>query len=338
MKLISTSFSKTLKDSDLKDVTKEWSEVFLDSFLEDGVLKDIPLIGTLIGLGKTGIKINDTLFIKKLLYFISQINEIPAEERQKVISEIDDSKKYRIKIGEKLLYIIDRCDDHERAEVVGSLFGSFLSKKINYDQFLRCSLIIEKCMINDLLWFVKTDRKKFNLIYDPELLSWGILEFAPLQSKIVKVQKRAQPGKSEYKLDKNEFKIKISDSGLLLRENLKNYCSKKFDELELNQMNLLQLENYIDSFQNEFKDFQYNYKIEFCTLETIVASCNNWNITDEQFIEISTAMLLVAGKSFIFNVDNEISKINIKLSKEGNDFNFERWSKFYIFFKNKYGI
>ena len=46
------------------------------------------------------------------------MNSISADECEKVISEIDNSKKYRIKLGEKLLYIIDKCDDHEKSEII----------------------------------------------------------------------------------------------------------------------------------------------------------------------------------------------------------------------------
>lgn len=118
---LATSLTDTLKNSDLQGVTTEWSEVFLDTLLEDGILKDIPIISSIIGIGKTGMKISEMLFMKKLLYFITQVNEIPAHEREKVISEIDNSKSYRIKVGEKLLYIINECDDHEKSEIMGKL-------------------------------------------------------------------------------------------------------------------------------------------------------------------------------------------------------------------------
>jgi hypothetical protein len=70
--------------------------------------------GTVIGLGKTAMGIKESLFLKKIIYFISELENISATKRHEMFEKIDNSRKFRTKVGEKLLYIIDKCDDHEK--------------------------------------------------------------------------------------------------------------------------------------------------------------------------------------------------------------------------------
>lgn len=165
VKKISNSFEQTLKDSDLQNVTVDLAESFSDTLLNDGLLKDIPIIGTIVGLTKTAISLNDRLLIKKLIYFISEINDIDKEKREKLISEIDNSETHKIKVGEKLLYIIDKSDDHLTAKYIAVLFRAFLNEKIDYSQFLRCSTIIQRLLIQDLEQFIDTDVKDIEATY-----------------------------------------------------------------------------------------------------------------------------------------------------------------------------
>jgi hypothetical protein len=69
LKKLSNSFSQTLKDSDLQNATIGLSEVFVDSLIDDGVARDIPIIGTVIGIGKASMGIKEILFLKKIIYF-----------------------------------------------------------------------------------------------------------------------------------------------------------------------------------------------------------------------------------------------------------------------------
>lgn len=63
---VKLSLTKTLKSSDLQNVTGNLAEVVLDSTLESGVAKDIPIIGTIIGLGKLSVSVRDSLLLKKI--------------------------------------------------------------------------------------------------------------------------------------------------------------------------------------------------------------------------------------------------------------------------------
>lgn len=89
IKKISNSFEQTLKDSNLLNVSIGIAETLSDSMLDDGLLKDIPVIGTIVGLGKTSIKITDLLFLKKVISFLSELEDVSIKDRKEMIDKID---------------------------------------------------------------------------------------------------------------------------------------------------------------------------------------------------------------------------------------------------------
>lgn len=149
------SFDESLIDTDLINLTGDITEISIDSFIKDGTLKDIPIVGAILGLARFGANVQDKLFLKKIVAFLMGLKSISVKDRKKMINKIDESKKYRIKVGEKLLYIIDNCNDYENAESVACIFRLFLESKINYDEFIRCSNVIEKITNYDFKWFLE---------------------------------------------------------------------------------------------------------------------------------------------------------------------------------------
>ena len=159
---IPTSFARTLNKSDLTALSSDILELKLDSFLSNGVLKEIPVIRTMIALVKTGVSIQNVLFNKKLIVFLSQIHNTRAADRKKMIDKIDSSKKFRIRVGEKLLYLIDKSDDWTNSELIGRLFKLFIDKKINYEQFVVCAEIISRVSNQELGILKKSKDDEFS--------------------------------------------------------------------------------------------------------------------------------------------------------------------------------
>lgn len=139
---IPQSLNETLINSNLTDVTIDAVEAEIDNYLENGLLKDIPIVSSIVGVIKTTQNISSYLLLKKIVAFLNGIKSIDPKKRQKMITDIDNSDKYRIKVGEKLLYIIDRCNDHEKAEYIAMLFCGLVNEKINYFEFDSATHIV----------------------------------------------------------------------------------------------------------------------------------------------------------------------------------------------------
>jgi hypothetical protein len=173
---ISETLTETIKDDKFQDVIIDLSETTLDSLLKDGTLKDIPLIGVIFGIAKTTLTVQDKLFTKKLMVFLLQLKKTSNESRKKQIEKIENDSEYKTKVGEKLLYIIDKCEDHEKAKYIGKLFQCFIEEKIVYDDFLRASRSIELTYLGDLKRFIKEKWQKMGMEEGGDLLGAGLMD------------------------------------------------------------------------------------------------------------------------------------------------------------------
>ncbi|MCU7924543.1 MAG: hypothetical protein KZQ88_17775 [Candidatus Thiodiazotropha sp. (ex Dulcina madagascariensis)] len=234
---LSNSLEQTLKDSDLQNVTISLAEVFTDSLMKDGVAKDIPIIGSVIGLGKTAIGIKESLFLKKVIYFICEIKSIPSVQRLEMINQINNSEKFRTKVGEKLLYIIDKCDDHEKSQIIAHLFSGFLLKTMTYEEFLRASHIVSQLIIDDLKWFIdngweKEDSWKYrdhsnyengilNIDEVGSIATTGLFEIVSPEIMIRDQDDWKMTDK--YIVEGAELSVCITDIGIKIKEILKDY-------------------------------------------------------------------------------------------------------------------
>lgn len=156
LKKIDNALIETVKDSDLHNVSIILAETFTDSLLTEGILKEIPIFSTIVGLTKTTFGIRNRLFIKKLITFLAELKDIEPKKRAKMISDIDTKIGQRVKVGEKLIYILDKCDDHFDSKYVAQFFRAFLEEKITYNEFLRGASIIQKIFREDLEYFLES--------------------------------------------------------------------------------------------------------------------------------------------------------------------------------------
>jgi hypothetical protein len=150
MDKLSGALSQTLRDSDLHAIGADLGEAVLDTLFQDGLAKNIPILGTLYKLCRVGLNISDRLFASKLVHFLAEIASVPAEERARMISKIESSGKYQLKVGEKLLYILEKADDHEVARVIAFLFSAVLSGELDYGDFLRGCRAVQSLAPADL--------------------------------------------------------------------------------------------------------------------------------------------------------------------------------------------
>ena len=207
---ISESIEETLKEGEFHSLTSNNIEFLIDNSLSDGVFKDFPIIGTLIGIIKTVVNVHDRLFIKKLMSFLYELKDTSIKKRKKLIEKIDESNKYRTKVGEKLLFIIDRCNDNEKAEIIGKLFRNFLIERISYDEFTRAASCIESVFLPDLLKFVDERWEGISVEMDTEsLLAAGIVTLDQIEPIY---------DKPSQKIENSNLMFKVTNIGNKIRE------------------------------------------------------------------------------------------------------------------------
>ena len=177
------SLSKTLIESDLSSIVIEGVEMGIDSLLSNSLIRDIPIIGTLVSLVTTTQSISNYLFLSKIISFLNVLADIPIEKRQRMIEKIDTSKKYRNKVGEQLLFILDHCEDNVKAEYISFWFRAYINEEIDYKEFLQGASVINRITVEDFQSFIDNDSE----LYHEDSLYIGVgLLFMSMEDVVVK--------------------------------------------------------------------------------------------------------------------------------------------------------
>jgi len=174
-----------IKNDEIKKVSTDIIEGILDSKMAEGVLKEIPLLSSIVGAYNAFTSIQDKLFLKKLFTFLHELSSVPQDERVKQIIKIEDDSTYKTKVGEKLLFMINKADDLDKASMIGRLFKAYLESKISYDEFLACVSCIERAPLPDLITFIQNDWDELGTDDGgSEFVAYGLMEIRLTRPKV----------------------------------------------------------------------------------------------------------------------------------------------------------
>ncbi|EJL6860980.1 hypothetical protein NMS86_003509 [Vibrio cholerae] len=173
---LSKSLEDSLKKDDLSNLAIDLGEVGIDAILEGGLLRDIPILSTIVSSINVIGSVRDALFTKKLISFLSELSDVSVEQRRSMIESIDNSNDYKIKVGEKLIYIIEKAEDHYTSKIIAIFFSEFLSGKITYNQFLKISRIIDSMFIDDFLEFASDSSEPMDFYSDNTFINTGLVD------------------------------------------------------------------------------------------------------------------------------------------------------------------
>lgn len=168
-----------MKDG-VMSLIENMGEFTLDSFLPDGILKDLPIVGPAFSMVKIGKDIHDRLFVEKIKSFIENI-----DNNQKWREKFRDDEECN-KISKQLLYIVDSCDDDNKLRLIGIAFNYFVNGEISKTEYFYTVNIISKSFYPFLKMLLdsdefdkrfKNDNTKYDYVGIAHLLNIGALDF-----------------------------------------------------------------------------------------------------------------------------------------------------------------
>lgn len=198
------SLEKSIFD-DLSSIAADAAEIGLDAILEDGFLKDVPFVSTVIGLYKIGATIKERHYIKKLYSFILEFSRGVAsdEARKKLRARIQNDPQKRKQELEYILVLIDRYLSSDKSEMLAKLYCAYLDDRIDWQEFSMYAEVIDRLFPKDLE-FLKLPPYYFEMYghHGSEsilrLVSLGLMVEDPLDvplSNNISSQKRCQKRK-----------------------------------------------------------------------------------------------------------------------------------------------
>lgn len=126
-----------LKD-EIMSLLTDYGELTLDMFLRDGIIKELPIVGSIFSMVKISADIRDRIFVIKLINFIEHIEK--NTKWQEKFSDIEECSK----ISKQLLYIVDSCDDDKKLKLIGMAFNYMVNGNISREEYFFTANIISK--------------------------------------------------------------------------------------------------------------------------------------------------------------------------------------------------
>ena len=195
MEKLTEDFSKSLF-CNITDITEDYAEIGIDIFIENDLIKEIPIIKTLVNIFKIGKNICDKNLLKQTLIFMQELkkNNIEEEKLKKYKDEIENDRKKREEELERVLWLLNSFIDKEKSIMLSRFFKEYVRQTITWDEFCEYSEIINRLFIQDIKILRKIYLKEFsdttnrNDIYRVERLnSLGIigLSFKSLSNETI---------------------------------------------------------------------------------------------------------------------------------------------------------
>ncbi len=154
------SFVESIIENNVSEIINDGIEISIDNFIENDLLKSIPIVKIVLAISKGALSIRDYLFLKKIIYFLNEVEKIDIKKREKFINEIKEKDEFS-KVGLKLIEIIDKVFFEYKAKIIGLLFVNFLEKEtITQFDFFRLSEMIIESYESDLKYFFTTEENE----------------------------------------------------------------------------------------------------------------------------------------------------------------------------------
>jgi len=163
----------------ISSLGRDLFEVGLDQIVNEGVLREIPVVNSLYNLGKATVAISQGLFIKKLIKFLGELSNVSYEKRQSFLEVIDKNPQKKRAFEETLLLLIERADSLEKPSILGRLLKHHILGNISYEDAMRLSDIVNRVYMSDLNYLTRfSSDLKSNPDLAASLQSAGLLKLA----------------------------------------------------------------------------------------------------------------------------------------------------------------
>lgn len=163
------NFEKSLFDNS-KDIIGDYLEIGIDSIIDEGILKEIPIVKTIVGVLKVGKNVHDRNLLKQTLVFINEFNrkEIRQDKIEEYKKRIENNpKKCEDELG-RIILLLNNFIDKEKSIMLAKLFKAYIKQQINWDSFCEFSEIINRIFIQDLHILCKIKNRDIDLMFSRE--------------------------------------------------------------------------------------------------------------------------------------------------------------------------
>lgn len=140
---LSEKFEKEIFEKTL-DLSIDYEELSLDQFINDEILKEIPIVKTLITFYKVSSSIIARHNVKKIIVFLQQIHlrNIDSKKLDAFKQKFQSNKSFKNNTLETILVLLEKFIDIEKSKILANFFAAYIAENISWDEFRKMSFIL----------------------------------------------------------------------------------------------------------------------------------------------------------------------------------------------------
>ena len=150
---VGVSILKGACNPKITDLAVQLGEIGLDALMDEGILKQIPVLKSIIACKKTWEAIHDRLFLRKVAGFILACPDFSEAEREQFANQHLSDANAAKRLGDGIVLILDKLDDLEKPQMIAKIFAALVRGKISLDVFRRLAAAIDIGFMDDLKLF-----------------------------------------------------------------------------------------------------------------------------------------------------------------------------------------
>jgi len=127
------------------------SEVALDATMNESLLRDIPVLGSIVSLARAGKAIQDYHYLNKIARFLSGLSEANLEVREELVAHLEDADS-KVRFSENVMLLIDKSDDVRKPEIMGRLWAACAKGEIELEKTMRLCSMLNRAYWSDLVY------------------------------------------------------------------------------------------------------------------------------------------------------------------------------------------
>ncbi|MDD2979826.1 MAG: hypothetical protein PHN80_07630 [Hespellia sp.] len=186
MDKIIPAFETTLFDSTLSDACADITELGIDSLLDDGVFKSIPVVSLLVGVGKTAQNIHDRNLLKQTIKFINSFNEksIDPQKLVKHKNKLQTNPRFAEEELGRVIILLNSNVEIKKSDLLAKFYRAYVNEEIDWSTFCEFSDITSRLFISDLDVLYKvangqiSDTSQCTVYKADRLIALGLLDSA----------------------------------------------------------------------------------------------------------------------------------------------------------------
>lgn len=181
-----SAFEKSIFEP-IVELSSSLLEVGLDEITENEVIKQIPVVSSMVSIYKITMTIRERYFLKKTMQFIIHFNHnLNKEEAKRYQDKIENDNKLLQKEIERIIVLIDRYVEQEKTKYLANLYKKYIYQNVDCDwnDFCVLSETLDEISIYDIeelkqLYEAKIFESKvlYNKLAMSRLSSLGLVDY-----------------------------------------------------------------------------------------------------------------------------------------------------------------